>query len=115
MGSRERIFLGDSRDEPREVRTIGKCLQMSAGRFLARHMMDVSSRDAKTAVFRGEAAGAGTARLDGGEVVCVGAVAEVDVAGGDDSVAETLRIGATVRNLVHLEFLWWTGRGSCLT
>lgn len=67
---------------------------MSAGRLLASYMVDVSSRDAETAVFGRDAAGAGAVRLDGGEVVCVGAMAEVDGAGGGNGVAETLRLGS---------------------
>lgn len=108
-----RFFLGggggNGRDKPREGRPIGKCLQMSAGRFLARHVMDVSSSDAKTAVFGRKAAGASTARLDGGEVVCVGAVAEVNVAGGDNSVAETLSLELLLEIVVSSRMLMVDG------
>lgn len=78
---------------------------MSAGRLLASYVVDVSSRDAETAGFGREAAGAGAVRLDGGEVVRVGAVAEVDGAGGGNGVAETLRFGGcSVRTWFFLVF-----------
>lgn len=83
------------------VQIDGKNLQMCACRFLARHMMDVGFRDAETAVFGCEAAGARTVRLDGGVVMRMGAVAEVDGARGGNGVAETLRFGCAVRKLLH--------------
>ena len=78
---------------------------MSAGRFLARHMMNVGFRDAETAFFGCEAAGARTVLLDGGEVMRMGAVAEVDGARGGNGVAETLRFGCAVRKILHLQFV----------
>lgn len=65
---------------------------MSAGGFLACHVMDVGSRDAQTAVFGRQAARARAVGLDGREVARVRAVAEVDGAGRDDGIAETLRL-----------------------
>ena len=80
---------------------------MSASCLLAGYVVDKSSRDAETAVFGCEAAGAGTAWVDGGEVVRVGGVAEVDVAGGDDGIAETLGCPSTTRFIMNV--LCWMG------
>ena len=78
---------------------------MSAGRFLARHMMDVGFRDAETAVLGCEATGARTFRLNGGEVMRMGAVAEVDGARGGNGVAETLQFVRIVRKSIYLPSL----------
>lgn len=68
-------------------------------------MMDVGFRDAQTALLGCEATGARTVRLNGGEVMRMGAVAEVDGARGGNGVAETLRFVRIVRKSLHLPTL----------
>lgn len=79
---------------------------MSAGGFLACHVMDVGSRDAQTAVFARQAARARAVGLDGREVARVRAVAEVDGAGGDDGVAEALRLIGARRVRIFFMLAW---------
>jgi hypothetical protein len=54
-------------------------------------MVDIRPRDSQSAFFLWSTGSARTAFLDGSEVVGERGVAEVEVSGADDGVAETLK------------------------
>lgn len=63
---------------------------MSTNSLLAGNMVNICFRDAQPAFGFGPAACAFAAVLDGGEVLCEGAVAQVEHAEGGYGVAESL-------------------------
>lgn len=87
---------------------------MCSRRLLSSDVVDVRSRDSQPAVLGGDAAGAGAVFLDGGVVVGVSRVPEIESARGCDGVSEALSVDMVLLScelysclFFLLEGGWW--------